>query len=869
MRPSHRIARLVSWILLALLTQESLAANDRKIIEQLPLKYQEWLAEVELLILKEERREFLELEKDYQRDAFIERFWQSRDPYVETERNELRDAWYSRLEYVRDEFGNLEEDRARIFLLNGEPSSREPLKLCPGLLHPVEVWYYDSTRRASSAQHDIVLLFYPKFGMGRFELWRPSDGYSNLFAEPPEILLGRCPEEYRGLTSRTFNPRDISLECAVFIIVEDCARSEQARWVVAALRKMSIDERLGGFDQLAVRLEAKPPPRDAEWLDTFAAYSTDLPSGAATFPTGIDIAFRGHRGARTVVESTISVPVEEVEKLDLDGRLSFNFLLTGEVLRDDVLFESFRYRFDIPADRLEGKVIPMIFERLLRPGEFELIIKLEDLNSGRLARQAFSLTVPATDVAARSSRPVDPETARLEADAEAAIRSTASTLRLIAPESERLVGPVRFDTAVTGDGLEKVSFFLDGKPMLTKRRPPFSIELDLGRVPRPHTLRVSGYDAGGEVIAGDEIQLNVGKHHFEVKLIEPQRDRRYVGSLTAEAEITIPEAKKLERLEIYLGETLLATLYQTPYRQPIELPADGSPTYVRALAYLEDGNTTEDMVFINAPDLFEEVDIQFVQLYTSVLDRSGRPVEGLAAGDFQVTEDGAAQQVARFEVVKELPIHAGILFDTSASMVDRIEQARDAALRFFSQIISPKDRASFITFNHRPTLAAQFTNDVEALATELAVLKAEGGTALYDSIVFSLYYFTGIRGQRALLILSDGHDQSSRYAFDEALEYAQTVGVKIYTIGLDLPRTDTKARGELTKLADETGGRSFFVKEVAELEAIYAAIEEELRSQYLIAYQSTNTSGSSDFRTVDVRLVGSDAEVRTLRGYFP
>jgi VWFA-related protein len=869
MRPSRRTAGLAFWVLLALLTQGSLSASDKKIIEQLPLKYQQWLAEVELLILKEERKEFLELEKDYQRDAFIERFWDSRDPYVETQRNELRDAWYARLEYVRDEFENLEEDRARIFLLNGEPASREPLKLCPMLLHPVEIWYYDSTRRASSAEHDIFLLFYPKFGMGNLELWRPSDGYSNLFAEPPEVLLSRCPEEFGGLTSRRFNPRDISLQCAVWIITKDCDRSERARWVVNALQKMSIDERLGGFDQLAVRLEAKPPPRDAEWLDSFAAYSTDLPPEAATFPTGLDIAFRGHRGARTVVESTISVPVEEAGKLDLDGRLSFNFLLTGEVLREGVLFESFRYRFDIPADRLEGKVIPMVFERLLRPGEFELIIKLEDLNSGKLARQAFALTVPATDVAARFSEPVDPETARLEAEAETAIRATANTLRLIAPEGERLVGPVRFDTAVTGDGLERVSFFLDGKPMLTKRRPPFSIELDLGRVPRPHTLRVSGYDGGGEVIAGDKIQLNVGKHHFEVRLIEPQRDRRYVGSLTAEAEITLPEAKKLERLEIYLGETLLATLYQTPYRQPIELPADGSLTYVRVLAYLEDGNTTEDMVFINAPDLFEEVDIQFVQLYTSVLDRSGRPVEGLAAANFQVTEDGAAQHIARFEVVEELPIHAGILFDTSASMVDRIGQARDAALRFFRQIIRPKDRASFITFNHRPTLAAQFTDDVEALATELASLKAEGGTALYDSIVFSLYYFTGIRGQRALLILSDGHDQSSRYAFDEALQYAQTVGVKIYTIGLDLPKTDTKARGELTKLADETGGRSFFVKEVAELEAIYAAIEEELRSQYLVAYQSTNTSGSSDFRTVDVRLVGSDAEVRTLRGYFP
>jgi VWFA-related protein len=234
-----------------------------------------------------------------------------------------------------------------------------------------------------------------------------------------------------------------------------------------------------------------------------------------------------------------------------------------------------------------------------------------------------------------------------------------------------------------------------------------------------------------------------------------------------------------------------------------------------------------------------------------------------------VFEDGTQQRIARFEVVKELPIHAGILFDTSASMVDRLAQARDAALKFFSQIITPRDRASFITFNQRPTLAAQFTADVDSLAGELAGLKAEGGTALYDSIVFSLYYFTGIRGQRALLVLSDGQDQSSRYSFDESLQYAQTVGVKIYTIGLDLPKSDTASRGQLSKLANQTGGRSFFVTDVGELPAIYSAIEEELRSQYLIAYQSTNTSGGGEFRTVEVTLPGRDAEARTLRGYFP
>jgi Ca-activated chloride channel family protein len=869
MRSSRHTVRLVCAILVSGLVASTAVGSVKKQIAQLPPEYQQWLEEVDLLILEKEKKEFLALEKDYQRDAFIERFWDSRDPYVETERNELRDAWEARLEFVREEFTSLYEDRSRIFLLNGEPTFQESLNLCPMLMHPVELWYYETTGRATSSVADVYLIFYPPFGMGNLELWRPNQGFAGLFAEPVEILVGRCPKEYGGITSRTFSVRDISLECAVWIVTRECDRSERGRWVAGALRKLSIDERLGGFDQLVSQLERKTAPRDAEWLDSFAAYSTDLPEDAETFSADVEFEYRGRRGSRTVVESTVTVPVVEVEQLDLDGRLSYNFQLTGEVLREEELFESFRYRFDVPVDLLSGDIIPMTFQRLLRPGAFTIVMKIEDLNSGKLFRKVLHLSVPETDLLARSGEPADPETARLEAEAEAALRDTDRTLRLIAPEGERLIGPVRFDTAVTGPDLAKVSFFLDGESMLIKKRPPFSIELDLGRVPRPHTLRAVGYDDDDIVVVSDEIQLNVGKHHFGVKLVEPQRNRNYSGRITARAEIEIPESKALDRLELYVGETLIATLYQPPYSQPIELPRDGELTYVRAVAWLEDGNTTEDMVFINAPDLLEEVDVQFVQLYTSVLDSAGRPIQGLGKADFRVQEDGVPQEIVRFEVVEEMPIHAGILFDTSASMVDRIEQARDAALKFFRQIIRPRDRASFITFNQRPTLAAQFTDDVDALARELAGLKAEGGTALYDSIVFSLYYFTGIRGQRALLILSDGQDQSSRYTFDEALEYAQTVGVKIYTIGLDLPKSDTKARGELGKLADETGGRSFFVSEVGELDAIYSAIEEELRSQYLLAYQSTNTSGGGDFRTVEVAIPGRDAEARTLRGYFP
>jgi VWFA-related protein len=310
----------------------------------------------------------------------------------------------------------------------------------------------------------------------------------------------------------------------------------------------------------------------------------------------------------------------------------------------------------------------------------------------------------------------------------------------------------------------------------------------------------------------------------------------------------------------------VATAYQPPYQQPILLPKGGEISYVRAVAYLADGNSTENVVFVNAPENMAEVEINYVELYATVLDREKRPVQGLTQKDFSVTEDGVKQEINRFERVNDQPIHAAVTIDISASMEKSLDKARTAALEFFQKIIRPKDRAAVVTFNDHPNLTVKFTNDVPSLASGLAGLKAERGTALYDSIIFTLYYFTGVKGQRAMLLLTDGKDEGSRFTFEDAMEYARRAGVTIYAIGLG----DDPDKRKLEKLSAETGGRAFFLKNVEELPGIYATVEEELRSQYLIAYQSSNTtSGGNTFRSVDLKVNKPGMEAKTIRGYYP
>ena len=122
--------------------------------------------------------------------------------------------------------------------------------------------------------------------------------------------------------------------------------------------------------------------------------------------------------------------------------------------------------------------------------------------------------------------------------------------------------------------------------MFTKKNPPYSVELDLGNIPRPRTLTAKAFDAAGTELAMDELIINSAANRFQVRLAEPQKGKRYQGSLLARAETTVPDGQTVERVEFFLNETRVATLYQPPFQQPIVLPKSEEIAYVRAVAYL-------------------------------------------------------------------------------------------------------------------------------------------------------------------------------------------------------------------------------------------------------------------------------------------
>jgi len=809
----------------------------------LPQRYADWLEEVAPLMSEEERAAFLALAKDYQRQAFIRAFWEARDPYPETPGNELRDAWQARAETARERYGTLADDRSRLMLLNGPPA-HVLTSHCGSLLRPIELWRMEES---SLVKGSFVLVFVARGGsrQGRYELWHPSEGIASL------LLLGSLGTD----------------EQLVDQIREDCMQAEELLSLLgSAVDWQTLEER-----------GAKPRSPGNEWLHTFQARSTTIPEDAARLPATLDLTFPGRHQSRTVVQGVVRVPATAAVAAGTNDEKLYRFLVDGEVLRKDELFEAFRYRFELPAGDAPAQ-IPLLLERYLRPGDYRLLLRVEDLNGGSFFRHEGDLSVPLVTAAPTTvtEAPAAAGTAPAAAaaappaapGAAAAPLADEVVVQLSPPPADLITGRLRVAADVRGSGVARVRFLLDGQGLLAKARPPYTVELDLGQEPRLHQLAAIAEAADGHELARDEVAVNAGPHRFAVRLVEPKPGTARPGeSVRAEAIVEVPGGERLDRLEFFVDDTHLATLYGPPYVQSLLPPAQKLVSYVRAVAYLQSGAAAEDIAFLNAPRERASVDVDLVELYTTASDRRGKSVADLTAADFRVKEDGRPQELLRCEYVEDLPIHAAVLIDTSSSMVEELEQAVGAATRFFQQLLTPRDRAAVMSFADKPELRVPFTHDPAVLAGGLARLEADGETALYDSVVYSLWYFSGIRGKRVLVLLSDGEDVKSRYSFDEVLEFARRSGVAVYAIGLGLTSNAQVARMNLQRLAAETGGTAFFVERTGAFDGVYRTIERELRSQYLLAYQSDGSG--TGYRKVEVEVKRPGVSAATVKGYYP
>ncbi|HKF53639.1 MAG TPA: VWA domain-containing protein [Candidatus Acidoferrales bacterium] len=252
-------------------------------------------------------------------------------------------------------------------------------------------------------------------------------------------------------------------------------------------------------------------------------------------------------------------------------------------------------------------------------------------------------------------------------------------------------------------------------------------------------------------------------------------------------------------------------------------------------------------------------DVNLVTVDVTVTDPYGRLVTGLDRENFRVYEDGKEQQLMRFEE-DDIPISIGVVFDVSGSMSDKISKSRMAAVQFF-KTANPADEFFLVDFADRAELATPFTTSVEELQNQLLFSAPGGMTALLDAVYLGMSEMKGARNARkALLIISDGGDNHSRYDEEDIKRFLRESDVQIYAVGIVDPdacdRTAEECAGPtfLQGLADMTGGRSFIVRNLDDLGDVATKISMELRNQYVLGYRPSDRKTDGKWRKIKVKL---------------
>jgi VWFA-related protein len=289
-----------------------------------------------------------------------------------------------------------------------------------------------------------------------------------------------------------------------------------------------------------------------------------------------------------------------------------------------------------------------------------------------------------------------------------------------------------------------------------------------------------------------------------------------------------------------------------------------------------------------------KVEVSVVNVVFNVRDKRGGLIGNLTKDDFTIAEDGKQQEIKYFARETDIPMTMGLLIDVSASQENLIGIEQQAAYAFFGQVLRPKDLAFLISFGSDAELLQDYTNSSKLLRAGLQGLKVNSsvgglhpgpvptiyqprGTILYDAVYLAAHdQLKGQVGRKALILITDGEDQGSRYKIQEAIEAAQKADATIFSIYYVDRQFYARAgafgfgggRGYLKRMSEETGGQVFEVDRKHTLQDVFKEIQDAMRTQYAIAYTPTNEARDGSFRRIDIHVKNSDYKIQARKGYY-
>jgi len=351
---------------------------------------------------------------------------------------------------------------------------------------------------------------------------------------------------------------------------------------------------------------------------------------------------------------------------------------------------------------------------------------------------------------------------------------------------------------------------------------------------------------------------------FSVTITEPVNQEVVFGKTKLAAKVEIDDPALVERVEFLVGDEIVFVDREAPYEFFHDFGESARSWIVRAVAWHVEGVSVSDVV-ITTKVTFSNVErVNRVLLWISATNKNDEFVGDLARGELRLFEADAEQKIIDF-YAENRAITLAFVIDASGSMRDKIEQVHIAAGAFVDTL-RDIDQALVIDFDDNVFLIQDLTSDRAALKQAIESTEPLGATSLYDALHAAYRKIGKIDGRKAMILLSDGEDTSSRLGYKRVLDEAKSNNMILYTIGIE--GDGSFDRGVLKELAEVTGGKSFVVKKADELSGVYQRIADELGQQYYVSYSTTNENWDGHWVPIRIDSVRPEIKIRARRGYF-
>jgi VWFA-related protein len=357
---------------------------------------------------------------------------------------------------------------------------------------------------------------------------------------------------------------------------------------------------------------------------------------------------------------------------------------------------------------------------------------------------------------------------------------------------------------------------------------------------------------------------------IDVRFISPKHDDIWIGVKKIEVRVTGVKPERLKSVAVYLDGKLVKEFNSPPYRLDYDFGQVPGNRKLEVVVLPGNRRSLRKEIQSYHLDDSQEVNVLQVVVPVAVTDKRGNYVSNLKKEDFIILEDGVPQDISYFSKSGKSTFHLCLLIDISSSMKDKIQKVKEVAREFLKQLMSKNDKSIIVFFNHEVFEDSDFTGNFNEMDNALSIAFPYGATALYDAVAYAVKLMKPIIGHNIIILFSDGEDNSSAIDPYTLINIVKRSNSVIYSIGKKKYMNEYDQYQELLrKISFSSGGITFFLDDVQDVQKTYRKIRKDIQAKFLIRFSPGDKRKRSRFRKITVKLRNKRGyKVRTMKGYY-